>query len=46
MYEYEIYNEKKNENSLCYGYNINDMKKRNPEIDWENWKIVSSEYID
>lgn len=46
MYEYEIYNKKANEHDFVYGYNINDMKRRNPNIDWTAWEIIYSEYID
>lgn len=46
MYEYEIYNERTNEHDFCYGYDVKDMKKRNPRIDWNEWKIIYCEYID
>lgn len=46
MYEYEIYNYRTNEHNFVFGYDKEDMKKRNPRIDWSEWQIIATEYID
>lgn len=46
MYEYEIYNKKTNEYDFTHGYSIEDMKRRNPNINWTIWEIIDFEYID
>ena len=46
MYEYEIENKNTNERNFVYGYNINDMKRRHPSINCNEWRIIFTEYID
>lgn len=46
MYEFEIYNKKTNEHDFVYDYSVDNMKRRNPDIDWNEWSIIFCEYID
>ncbi len=46
MYEYEIWNEKKQENGFIWGYNVDDAFRRNPDLDRNEWKVIFCEYID
>lgn len=46
MYEYEIWNEVKQESIYIWGYNVKDAFRRHPELNPKEWKIICSEYID
>ena len=46
MYEYEIWNEAKQENGFIWGYSVNDAFRRHPDLNRNEWEVISCEYID
>lgn len=46
MYEYELVNKITREHILTYGRNWNDMLKRNPSINPDEWRRINCEYVD
>jgi hypothetical protein len=46
MYEYEFWCEAEKETYFFYAYSLNDLRKRNPDIDWDKLQYIGKEYID
>lgn len=46
MWEFEFYDEEKNEYPIYFGYNLEDVKRRNPDVDFSKLICVFTEYID
>ncbi len=46
MWEFELWNEKTQEQDFIFGYSLEDAWARNPSKNREDWVVVYEEYID
>lgn len=46
MYEYEFWCEAEKEMYFFYGYSLENIRKRNPNVDWTKLQYVTKTYID
>ena len=46
MYEYEIIYKDTNEHDFLYGYSLQDLARRYPEINPSTYTVICREYID
>lgn len=46
MYEFEFINKANNEHFFYYGYSMNDLHRRYPEVNFDELLLVCHEYID
>ena len=46
MYEYEFWDRESNEHYIFFGYNLDDVKKRHPEVDFSKLVFIGRDYID
>lgn len=46
MWEFGMYNEVTGERTIIFGYSLENAKKRHPSMDFTNWVVDYSEYVD
>lgn len=46
MYEFTLYNETLKEESVAFGYSVEDMFRRFPRYRDPEWAILRADYID